>query len=280
MEPEPPQSTMEQILESAKFFYDAKIIKMTPARDTINPQYNDDLGFVLAAYLQNGSGDDITEDLSYISIIASNAERSFDLGIPELLAFWMPTTLKFTTLSDDTVIELKITKAEKVTGKDGHNVDNRWGMFIHPRKDDSHYLKFGEVVAEKLAMVGIIIDPNSYKLLRYKVSKVSKSRTTFKFTYTPGFNRMLHTMRDYKSVKTKGTDNAMTIVLSRSFCKEFNLCPGCYGYNTMTDHGCTGCDNGGTGGKRKEPPVSASAYRARLMAKQARATAAPSGTPP
>lgn len=275
---EPPQVNMEQVLEAPRFFYDAKVTKITPERDTLTP-YIDDIAFVMAEALQRGCGDDITGDLSYLSIIASNAEKSYDIAVPEVLAFWVPTGFKFTTLSDDTVLEVKITKADKVTGKDGHNIDNRWGIIAHPRKDDSHYLKFAEAVTEKYAEVGIIISPDSFKLLRQAVSKAEKHKTSFKFTYTSTFNRMLHTLRDYKNVKSKGTTNAMTVILSRSFCKEFNICTACFGYNTVTDKGCAGCEALGPNLKRKAPALSASAYRSRLLAKQSRG-AGSSGTPP
>lgn len=266
MVPEPAKVSLQQILDASRFFYDFKVVKMTPERDTIN-EYRNDIAFVAAKHLQHGSGDEITDDLSYLSIIASNAEQSFDIAIPEPLEPWVPTHFKFTTLADDTVLEVMVTKAANVTGKEGHSVDNRWGLIIHPRKDDSHYLDFAKVVIEKYAEVGISIGPDSIKLKRESVSKVSKHQSSFKFTYTSNFNRMLHTLRDYKYIKSKGTGNAVQVILSRSFCAEFNLCTNCFGYNTRTGKDCAGCEASGPGIKRKATELSASAYRKRLMAK-------------
>ena len=148
----------------------------------------------------------------------------FDVSIPEPLAFWVPATpIEFTSLGDDTKITIKMDKADKVTDREGHSTDKRWGMILHPRKDDTHYM---EMATDALLAVVIVINPDSVKEMRNKITTASRCRTTFKFTYNHQFNKkMINKLRDQKHFKIKKSKNEATIVLSLNFCTEMDLCP-------------------------------------------------------
>ena len=86
----------------------------------------------------------------------------------------------------------------------------------------------------------------------------------FKFTYDHYFHKMINKLRDHKNFVVKKTKNHATILLSKKFCAEMEICPLCFGFRAC------GCGGSSSGIKRQAPTVSASSYRARLLAKQAK----------
>lgn len=263
----PARSTLEDLLDAPKYFYTAQILQTTPQRESIR-EYLQDFLFVLAGSLDAGAQDDITEDLSYLSGLAADAELVFDVGIPEPLAFWVPAApITFTAL-DDTKITVKMTKADTVTGREGHSTDNRWGQILQPRKDGTHFTEMAADAAEALATVGITITPASIKEMRNKITKASRFRIMFKFTYDRYFHKMVNELRDHKTFMVKKTRNHASIILSKSFCAEMEVCARCFGFRTC-GRSC-GAGGSSSGIKRQAPTVSASSYRARLLAKQAK----------
>ena len=97
----------------------------------------------------------------------------------------------------------------------------------------------------------------------------------FKFTYDHYFHKMINKLRDHKNFVVKKTKNHATIILSKNFCAEMEICPRCFGFRAC------GCGGSSSGIKRQEgwhsTAATAQSWRASLAPSGRRASLLPSG---